>query len=85
MAEERLHMVFSSPRQLMVAAGCIIVLEINYKMDFSLPGFMVCALILAFGIYKATSLDRARKDSSKKSNESIGILGDEVEMPSLPT
>ncbi|KAM7267666.1 hypothetical protein ACFE04_009832 [Oxalis oulophora] len=85
MAEERLHMVFSSPRQLMVAAGCIIVLEINYKMDFSLPGFLLCAIILGFGIYVATSLDRARKDSSKKSPVSSGIFEDEVEMPSLPT
>ncbi|KVI02821.1 hypothetical protein Ccrd_018887 [Cynara cardunculus var. scolymus] len=38
-AEERLHMVFSSPRHLMVAGGCLIVMEIFYKMDFSLPGF----------------------------------------------
>ncbi|CAK9149862.1 unnamed protein product [Ilex paraguariensis] len=47
-AEERLHMVFSSPRHLMVAGGCIIVMEIVYKMDFSLPGFLICSTILGF-------------------------------------
>ncbi|KAL2895523.1 Zinc transporter 5 [Bienertia sinuspersici] len=41
-AEERLHMVFSSPKHLMVAGGCIIVMEIFYKMDFSLAGFIIC-------------------------------------------
>ncbi|XP_021643935.2 uncharacterized protein LOC110637873 isoform X2 [Hevea brasiliensis] len=49
-AEERLHMVFSSPRHLMVAGGCIIIMEIIYKMDFSLPGFIICSLILGFDI-----------------------------------
>ena len=44
----RLHMVFSSPRHLMVAGGCIIVMEIIYKMDFSLAGFLICCLILGF-------------------------------------
>lgn len=48
----RLHMVFSSPRHLMVAGGCIIVLEIAYKMDFSLPGFMICTTILGFGMFR---------------------------------
>lgn len=42
-------MVFSSPRHLMVAGGCIIVMEISYKMDFSLAGFVICTLILGFG------------------------------------
>ncbi|KAA8530576.1 hypothetical protein F0562_005285 [Nyssa sinensis] len=51
-AEERLHMVFSSPRHLMVAGGCIIVMEIVYKMDFSLPGFLICSTILGFWIYE---------------------------------
>lgn len=45
----RLHMVFSSPRHLMVAGGCIIIMEIVYQMDFSLLGFLMCALILGFG------------------------------------
>ncbi|KAF7129326.1 hypothetical protein RHSIM_Rhsim10G0067300 [Rhododendron simsii] len=47
-AEERLHMVFSSPRHLMAAGGCIIVLEIVYKMNFSLPGFLICSILLGF-------------------------------------
>uniref|UniRef100_A0A803LAW2 Uncharacterized protein n=1 Tax=Chenopodium quinoa TaxID=63459 RepID=A0A803LAW2_CHEQI len=47
-AEERLHMVFSSPKHLMVAGGCIIVLEILYKMDFSLAGFIICCALLGF-------------------------------------
>ncbi|KAG2714985.1 hypothetical protein I3843_03G058000 [Carya illinoinensis] len=84
-AEERLHMVFSSPRHLMVAGGCIIVMEIVYNMDFSLPGFLVCCLILGFGIYEATSLDRTRKDSFQDSDLSNEVLGDQIQMSSLPT
>ncbi|XP_021675375.2 uncharacterized protein LOC110661117 isoform X5 [Hevea brasiliensis] len=48
-AEERLHMVFSSPRHLMIAGGCIIIMEIVYKMDFSLLGFIIYSLILGIG------------------------------------
>lgn len=43
-------MVFSSPRHLMVAGGCIIVMDVVYKMDFSLLGFLLCASILGFGM-----------------------------------
>ncbi|KAL5581815.1 hypothetical protein UlMin_014257, partial [Ulmus minor] len=84
-AEERLHMVFSSPRHLMVAGGCIIVMEIVYQMDFSLPGFLICCVILGFGIYEATALERGRKDSFQTSDTSNGILDDQSQMPSLPT
>uniref|UniRef100_A0A5B7ALX7 Putative zinc transporter 5 n=1 Tax=Davidia involucrata TaxID=16924 RepID=A0A5B7ALX7_DAVIN len=84
-AEERLHMVFSSPRHLMVAGGCIIVMEIVYKMDFSLPGFLICSTILGFGIYETTSLERVRKDSLQNSDLSNGIFGDQVQMSPLPT
>ncbi|KDO59017.1 hypothetical protein CISIN_1g018499mg [Citrus sinensis] len=85
MAEERLHMVFSSPRHLMVAGGCIIVMEMVYKMDFSLIGFIICSLILGFGIYEATSLDHGRKDTFQKPDLSNGMLGDELQVSSLPT
>lgn len=44
-------MVFSSPRHLMAAGGCIIVMEYAYKMDFSLAGFVICSSILGFGMY----------------------------------
>ncbi|KAK9910630.1 hypothetical protein M0R45_034586 [Rubus argutus] len=85
-AEERLHMVFSSPKHLMVAGGCIIVMEIVYKMDFSLPGFLICCIVLGFGIYEATSLERGRKDSFQKPDDpSNGLLGDEIQMSALPT
>ncbi|PPS00761.1 hypothetical protein GOBAR_AA19903 [Gossypium barbadense] len=84
-AEEKLHMVFSSPRHLMAAAGCIIVMEIAYKMDFSLAGFLICSSILGIGIYEATTLERCRKDSLQKPEISNGMLDDELEMPSLPT
>lgn len=85
-AEERLHMVFSSPRHLMVAGGCIIILEIIYKMDFSLPGFIICSLILGFGIYEATSLERSKKGSFQHSDPSIGMLEEEqIQASSLPT
>ncbi|GER42641.1 hypothetical protein STAS_19445 [Striga asiatica] len=83
-AEERLHMVFSSPRHLSVAGGCIIVMEIVYKMDFSLPGFLLCAAILSFGIHEATSLDRNRKDSLQ-SSEPEGAYDDQIQMSALPT
>lgn len=85
-AEERLHMVFSSPRHLMVAGACIIVMEIAYEMNFSLPGFIVCCLVLGFGIYEATSLERSKKDSSIKSEDGPnGILGNDFDTsPVLP-
>ncbi|KAF8108217.1 hypothetical protein N665_0113s0007 [Sinapis alba] len=85
-AEERLHMVFSSPRHLMVAGACIIVMEIAYEMDFSLPGFIVCCLVLGFGIFEATSLERSKKDSSIKSeDQSDGVLGNDFDTsPILP-
>ncbi|CAL5372470.1 unnamed protein product [Camellia sinensis] len=84
-AEERLHMVFSSPKHLMVAGGCIIVMEIVYKMDFSLLGFLICSTILGFGIYEATSLERVSKDSLQNSDPSNGIFEDQIRMASLPT
>ncbi|KAL3813255.1 hypothetical protein ACJIZ3_014523 [Penstemon smallii] len=84
-AEERLHMVFSSPRHLMVAGGCIIIMEIVFKMDFSLPGFLLCAAILSFGIHQATSLDRTRKDSLQSSDLSNGVYEDQIQMAALPT
>ncbi|KAJ6369700.1 hypothetical protein OIU76_028031 [Salix suchowensis] len=84
-AEERLHMVFSSPRHLMVAGGCIIVMEIVYKMDFSLPGFIICSLLLGFGIYEATALERGKKGSFQESDPLTGVLEDQVQMSPLPT
>ncbi|KAL2551851.1 Cation efflux family protein [Forsythia ovata] len=84
-AEERLHMVFSSPRHLMVAAGCIIIMEIVYKMDFSLLGFLICAAILGFGIYEATSLDHTRKDALQNSDLSNAVFEDQIQMSPLPT
>ncbi|CAA7402058.1 unnamed protein product [Spirodela intermedia] len=61
LAEERLHLVFSSPRHLIGAGGCIILMEVAYKMDFSLVGFLICSLILGLGVFEATSLERFRK------------------------
>ncbi|KAJ6734998.1 ZINC TRANSPORTER [Salix purpurea] len=84
-AEERLHMVFSSPRHLMVAGGCIIVMEIVYKMDFSLPGFIICSLLLGFGIYEATALERGKKGSFQEPDPLTGVLEDQVQMSPLPT
>ncbi|RYR32702.1 hypothetical protein Ahy_A10g047231 isoform B [Arachis hypogaea] len=81
----RLHMVFSSPRHLTVAGACIIIMENVYKMDFSLIGFTVCCLILGFGIYEATSLDRSRTDSIKTSDLSNGEFDSQIHMSSLPT
>ncbi|CAK7344341.1 unnamed protein product [Dovyalis caffra] len=84
-AEERLHMVFSSPRHLMVAGGCIIIMEIVYKMDFSLPGFIICSLILGFGIYEATALEHGKKGSFQQSDPLSGVLEDQIQMSPLPT
>ncbi|XP_004516665.1 uncharacterized protein [Cicer arietinum] len=84
-AEERLHMVFSSPRHLMAASACIIVMEIVYKMDFSLTGFVICSLILGFGIYEATALERSKKDSIRNSKLSSGEFDNPTDMSSLPT
>ena len=52
----RLHVVFSSPRHLVVAGGSIILLETVYKMDFSLVGFIICCSILGFGLFKFSSI-----------------------------
>ncbi|KNA25869.1 hypothetical protein SOVF_001760 [Spinacia oleracea] len=84
-AEERLHMVFSSPKHLMAAGGCIILLEILYKMDFSLAGFIICCAVLGFGIYEATSLERPRRDSNHTLEPSENLFEDEIQMSSLPT
>ncbi|MCL7051991.1 hypothetical protein MKW94_008079 [Papaver nudicaule] len=84
-AEERLHMVFSSPRHLMVAAGCIIVMEIMYKMDFSLPGFLICSTILGFGIFEATSLERIKKDAPQPLDISDGAFEIQNQGLSLPS
>ncbi|KAL0920195.1 hypothetical protein M5K25_009314, partial [Dendrobium thyrsiflorum] len=84
LAEERLHLVFSSPRHLMVATGCIIVMEMSYKMDFSLLGFLICSSVLAFGIFEATSLERLR--SSVDAQEiSDGTFENNLQMSSLPS
>ncbi|XP_010693151.2 uncharacterized protein LOC104906132 isoform X1 [Beta vulgaris subsp. vulgaris] len=84
-AEERLHMVFSSPKHLMVAGGCIIVMEISYKSDFSLAGFIICCAVLGFGIYEATSLERPRRDSYQTLDPAENLLDDQIQMSSLPT
>ncbi|TKY46512.1 membrane protein [Spatholobus suberectus] len=84
-AEERLQMVFSSPRHLAVAGACIIIMEIVYKMDFSLTGFTICCLILGFGIYEATSLERNRKDSIRNSDLPNGEFDNQMQMSPLPT
>ncbi|XP_075498495.1 uncharacterized protein LOC142536948 [Primulina tabacum] len=84
-AEERLFMVFSSPKHLMVAGGCIIIMEIVYKRDFSLLGFLLCVAILSFGIHEATSLDRTKKDSSQNLDPLNGGFEDQIQMASLPT
>lgn len=47
----RLHLVFSSPKHLLVAGGCIVVMEIIYKLDFSLAGFLICLALLGWGMY----------------------------------
>ncbi|XP_020691492.1 uncharacterized protein LOC110106087 isoform X4 [Dendrobium catenatum] len=84
LAEERLRLVFSSPRHLMVATGCIIVMEMTYKMDFSLLGFLICSSVLAFGIFEATSLERLR--SSVDAQEiSDGTFENNLQMSSLPS
>ncbi|KAL2896330.1 Zinc transporter 5 [Bienertia sinuspersici] len=84
-AEERLHMVFSSPKHLMVAGGCIIVMEIFYKMDFSLAGFIICCAVLGFGIYEATSLEHPRRDSYQTPDPAEDLFEDQIQMSSLPT
>ncbi|GFY86792.1 hypothetical protein Acr_05g0004310 [Actinidia rufa] len=45
-AEERLHMVFSSPKHLMVAGGCIIILEIGSmkQLLWNMLGRILCGI-----------------------------------------
>ncbi|RLN23577.1 zinc transporter 5 [Panicum miliaceum] len=84
-AEEKLHLVFSSPRHLMVSTGCIIVLEIFYKMDFSLLGFLVCSVILGFGIFEATSLERPKKSPLEAHELSNGVFHNQLPISALPS
>ncbi|XP_058091503.1 uncharacterized protein LOC131237637 [Magnolia sinica] len=84
-AEERLHLVFSSPKHLMVAGGCIIVMEIAYKMDFSLLGFLICSSILGLGIIQATSLERMKKESHDHPDIADGTFENQMQMSPLPT
>ncbi|KAK9118538.1 hypothetical protein Scep_016631 [Stephania cephalantha] len=81
----RLHIVFSSPRHLMVAGGCIVVMETFYGMDFSLLGFLICSIILGFGIYEATSLERVRRDSVQPSDMADETFENQVHGSPLPT
>ncbi|KAL6845440.1 hypothetical protein ACP4OV_024935 [Aristida adscensionis] len=84
-AEEKLHLVFSSPRHLMVSAGCIIVFEILYKMDFSLLGFLLCSAVLGFGIYEATSLERSTKSPLEAHELSNGVFHNQLPVSALPS
>ncbi|KAK8939045.1 hypothetical protein KSP39_PZI011178 [Platanthera zijinensis] len=84
LAEERLHLVFSSPRHLLVATGSIVVMEISYKMDFSLFGFLICSSVLAFGIYEATSLERSRRNSIDTPEISDVNFDNNLQMSTLP-
>ncbi|XP_074583774.1 uncharacterized protein LOC141839836 isoform X2 [Curcuma longa] len=84
-AEERLHLVFSSPRHLMISGGGIIIMEILYQMDFSLIGFVICCSILGFGIFEATSLGRFRRGPLDSQPGSEGALQDNIQMSPLPS
>ncbi|XP_015694465.1 zinc transporter 5 isoform X2 [Oryza brachyantha] len=84
-AEEKLHLVFSSPRHLTVSTGCIIVLEILYKMDFSLLGFLLCSVILGFGIFEATSLERSKKSPLEAHELSNGSFHNQLPISALPS
>ncbi|ERN03988.1 hypothetical protein AMTR_s00079p00134600 [Amborella trichopoda] len=84
-AEERLHLVVSSPRHLMVTGICIIVLEIAYKRDFSILGFLICSLFLGVGIYEATSLERTKKDPIHLEGLPDGAFDSQMPLSPLPT
>ncbi|XP_072966262.1 uncharacterized protein [Typha angustifolia] len=84
-AEERLHLVFSSPRHLMVSGGCIILMEIFYQMDFSLLGFLFCSVILGFGIFQATSIERTKRGPLEPQEISDGTFQTELPMSPLPS
>ncbi|NP_001141887.1 uncharacterized protein LOC100274030 [Zea mays] len=83
--EEKLHLVFSSPRHLMVSTGCIIVLEIVYQMDFSLFGFLVCSVILGLGIFETTSLERSKKSPLETHELSNGVFHNQLPITELPS
>ncbi|GMN28089.1 hypothetical protein TIFTF001_001919 [Ficus carica] len=75
-AEEKLHMVFSSPRHLMVAGGCIIIMEIVYKMDFSLAGFLICCFLLGFVIIGSSCTSLATLLAAFVAQMSVLLLPD---------
>ena len=45
----RLHVLVASPKHLSVTTGCLFLLELLYRMDFSVLGFLMCASCLGFG------------------------------------
>lgn len=83
--EDRLHIMASSPKHLMVTGGCIIVFEIAYRMDFSLIGFLICTTILGLGMFEATSLERTRRDSIYAVNAAGEEFDDSITMSPLPS
>eukprot|EP00249_Psilotum_nudum_P008306 c21183_g1_i1 orf=204-1322(-) len=60
--EERLRILVTSPKHLMATGASIIVLELLFKMDFSLIGFLICLSVLGIGINEATSQDWQRRE-----------------------
>ncbi|KAJ1687447.1 hypothetical protein LUZ63_018837 [Rhynchospora breviuscula] len=86
LAEERLHIVFSSPRHLMATSCCVILMETLYGFNFSVLGFLLCTAILGFGIYQATSLDRSKRGTPLESHElSNGAFRTDLPVTSLPS
>jgi len=83
--EDRLHLIASSPKHLMVTACCIIVLEVFYKTDFSLIGFLICSSILGLGMFEATSLEHIRRDFVYAQNVFTEDFDNSLTMSPLPS
>ncbi|KAG6541805.1 hypothetical protein Mapa_016821 [Marchantia paleacea] len=85
--EDRLHIVPSSPQHLVVSAGCIIVLEFLYRMDFSPLGFLWCLTWLASGIYVATTVEsKFRRDFDQgEGQDFMRESRSELALSSLPS
>ncbi|KAI3807500.1 hypothetical protein L1987_23430 [Smallanthus sonchifolius] len=68
--------------------GCwriLVVMAIFHKMDFSLPGFLICCTLLGFGRYEAMSLDHGKKDNVHSTDITIRIFVDQNQRSPLPT
>ncbi|KAL6614715.1 hypothetical protein ACP70R_036985 [Stipagrostis hirtigluma subsp. patula] len=54
-------------------------------MDFSFLGFLLCSVVLGFGIFEATSLERSTKSPLESHELSNGVFHNQLPISALPS